>query len=54
VLWWAAHHIDWIGLRSAWATRAGAVAAVLAGVAALYFAVLALCGLRPRQFIRRG
>jgi putative peptidoglycan lipid II flippase len=51
---WAAQGIDWIGLQAQWAQRAGAVAAVLGGVALLYFAVLGLCGLRPRQFMRRG
>jgi putative peptidoglycan lipid II flippase len=51
---WAAQSIDWIGLQAQWAQRAGAVAAVLGGVALLYFAVLAACGLRPRQFMRRG
>ncbi len=50
----AGQQIDWVGLQSAWATRVGAVAAVLAGVALLYFAVLAALGLRPRQFVRRG
>jgi putative peptidoglycan lipid II flippase len=34
--------------------RAGLMAAVLASVALAYFAVLAACGLRPRQFMRRG
>ena len=51
---WAAQGIDWIGLQSHWGQRAGAVAAVLGGVALLYFAVLAACGMRPRQFMRRG
>ena len=51
---WAAHGIDWIGLRAQPWQRAGAMAAVLAGVAALYFATLAATGLRPREFIRRG
>jgi hypothetical protein len=37
-----------------WGQRAGAVAAVLGGVAMLYFAVLLLAGLRPRQFLQRG
>lgn len=46
--------IDWVGLQAQWAQRVGLVAAVLAGVALLYFAVLALCGLRPRDFVRRG
>ena len=51
---WAAQGIDWIGLQSHWGQRAGAVAAVLGGVALLYFGVLAACGMRPRQFMRRG
>ncbi len=51
---WAGHQVDWVGLQAAWATRVGAVAAVLVGVALLYFGVLALLGLRPRQFARRG
>ena len=50
---WAAHGIDWIGLQALWGQRALAVALVLAGVALLYLAVLALCGLRPRHLIRR-
>ena len=54
VLGWAGHAIDWTGMQPQWGQRAGAVAAVLAGVAVLYFAVLLLCGLRPRQFMRRG
>jgi putative peptidoglycan lipid II flippase len=49
----AARGIDWIGLQSRWGQRALAVALVLAGVALLYLAVLALCGLRPRHLIRR-
>ena len=51
---WAAQSIDWIGLQAHWAQRAAAVAAVLGGVALLYFAVLVASGLRPRQFMRRG
>ena len=51
---WAAQGIDWIGLQAHWGQRAGAVALVLAGVALLYFAVLAACGLRPRHLLRRG
>ena len=54
LLWWAGQGIDWIGLRTDWAQRAGAVAAVLAGTAILYLALLALLGLRPRQFARSG
>ncbi len=54
LLAWAAQGIDWIALQAHWAQRAAAVAGVLLGVALLYFAVLAACGLRPRQFMRRG
>jgi putative peptidoglycan lipid II flippase len=50
----AAVGIDWIGLRAVPGQRAAAMAAVLAGAGALYFAVLALAGLRPAQFVRRG
>ncbi len=54
VLAWASTHIDWIGLQAQWSQRAAAVAAVLVGVALLYFAVLLACGLRPHQFMRRS
>ena len=51
---WAASAVDWIGLQSQWAQRAGGVALVLTAVALLYLAVLLACGLRPRDFLRRG
>ena len=51
---WAATGVDWIGLQAHWGQRAAAVAGVLGGVALLYFGVLAACGLRPQQFVRRG
>ena len=51
---WAGHAIDWTALQPQWALRAGFVAAVLAGVALLYFAVLLGSGLRLRQFTRRA
>jgi len=50
---WAAQRIDWIGLQAHWGQRVGALALVLAGVAALYFVVLAACGMRPRHLMRR-
>lgn len=50
----AAQRIDWVGLQADWALRVGAMAGVLAGVAVLYFAALALMGLRPAHFMRRG
>jgi putative peptidoglycan lipid II flippase len=55
LLAWAAATFDWIGLGAShpW-RRAGLLAAVLAGVAAVYFLALALLGLRPSQFMRRG
>ena len=54
VLAWAAWRIDWIGMAAQWGWRIGLVAAVLAGVGLLYFGLLALLGLRPRQFMRHG
>ncbi len=54
LLAWAARGVDWIGLQAHWGLRALAVAGVLGGVALLYFGVLALCGLRPRDFTRRA
>jgi putative peptidoglycan lipid II flippase len=53
-LFWAGRSIDWIALQAHWGQRAAAVAGVLGGVACLYFVVLALCGLRPRQLFRQG
>ena len=55
LLAWAARHIDWIGLGAGQnILRAGLVAAVLGAAALVYFAVLGACGVRPRQFMRRG
>jgi putative peptidoglycan lipid II flippase len=51
---WAARSIDWIGLQPQWLLRAGLMAAVLAGVALLYFGLLTAMGLRPAQFMRRA
>jgi putative peptidoglycan lipid II flippase len=50
---WAAQGIDWIGLRAHPLVRAGLMAAVLGGVAALYFGVLAVLGVNLRAFARR-
>jgi putative peptidoglycan lipid II flippase len=51
----AARRVDWIALGSGQnLLRAGLLAAVLAGAAIVYFGLLAACGLRPRQFMRRG
>jgi putative peptidoglycan lipid II flippase len=51
---WAAGAVDWIGLQAQWGRRAGAVAAVLGGVALLYGLLLLVLGLRPRHFLRRA
>ncbi len=53
-LGWAAWRIDWISLAPRWGWRIAALTAVLVGAALLYFALLALCGMRPRQFMRHG
>lgn len=51
---WAAGRIDWIGLAAQWGWRIGWLMLVLAGAALLYFGLLVLLGLRPRQFMRQG
>jgi len=54
VLAWCARAIDWIGLQATPWQRAGLLAAVLGGVALLYFGVLLACGMRLREFMRRA
>ncbi|KAB2875546.1 MAG: murein biosynthesis integral membrane protein MurJ [Burkholderiaceae bacterium] len=54
VLWWADRAFDWIGTQAQPWWRASVLAAVLAGVAVLYFGVLAACGVRLRAFMRRA
>jgi putative peptidoglycan lipid II flippase len=51
---WAAQAVDWVGLQPLWGRRALLLAGVLAVAAALYFAVLAACGMRPAHFRRQG
>jgi putative peptidoglycan lipid II flippase len=51
---WASRALDWIALGAHDWQRGLWMAAVLAGAAAMYFSLLALMGLRPRQFMRRG
>ena len=51
---WAAGAFDWMALQQQGWWRAARLAGVLAAAAALYFAMLAGCGLRLRQFARRG
>jgi len=54
VLAWAGWRFDWVGLQASEGQRAALLAAVLGGVALLYFAVLAAGGMRPRDFMRRA
>ena len=49
---WTEARFDWIALRSAPAERIVALAAIIAGGASIYFAVLFLAGMRPRHFRR--
>ncbi|MES2956538.1 MAG: murein biosynthesis integral membrane protein MurJ [Pseudomonadota bacterium] len=51
---WAAWRFDWIGLAAQWGLRIALMAAVLTGAALLYFGLLAVLGLRPRQFMRHA
>lgn len=49
-----ARHFDWVALGSQELWRALLMAGSLAGSALVYFAVLALSGVRLRQFVRRA
>jgi len=52
LLVWGAQHFDWIGLHEHRLYRIGLLAAMIAGAAVLYFAVLAAAGLKLRSFVR--
>jgi len=53
LLVWGSAHFDWIALRDQRLLRIGLLAALIAGAALLYFAVLAAVGVRLRSFVRR-
>jgi putative peptidoglycan lipid II flippase len=53
LLVWGAQHFDWIALRAVRLQRIALLAALVAGAAVLYFAVLALVGVKLRSFVRR-
>jgi putative peptidoglycan lipid II flippase len=53
LLVWGARHFDWIALRAVRLQRIALLAALVAGAAVLYFAVLALVGVKLRSFVRR-
>jgi len=50
-LMWGAASFDWLGLRAHALQRAGLMAAMLAGSAAIYFAALWASGMKLRQFL---
>lgn len=52
-MWWAATHIDWIGLRAQPFVRIGLLAGCLTVAAVVYFGVLAATGVKLRQMLRR-
>ena len=52
-LWWANSFFPWVGWRTEPLQRAGAMALLLAGSGAIYFAALAASGVRLRQFVTR-
>ena len=54
LLAWAAHAIDWIGLREQPWKRIGLLSACLGSSALLYFGCLMATGVKLRQFTRRG
>jgi putative peptidoglycan lipid II flippase len=52
-LMWAAASFPWIAMRSESLRRAGLMALILFGSAAIYFAALAASGVKLRQFVTR-
>jgi len=52
--WFAQQQFDWAALRAHPFLRIGVLLAIIAGSAAVYFAVLMGLGFRPRQFMRRA
>jgi putative peptidoglycan lipid II flippase len=53
LLWAAAHHLDWVGMRAAPWRRIGWMVLLLAMSAMLYFGVLWASGLRLKSFLKR-
>jgi putative peptidoglycan lipid II flippase len=53
LLWWAAHHLQWVALRDQPWVRVGQMLAVLVASALLYFGVLWVLGLRLKAFLKR-
>ncbi len=53
LLWWAAHHLHWVGMRQTPWLRIGWMLAVLLTSALLYFGTLWVTGLRLKAFLKR-
>ena len=53
LLWAAAHHLDWVGMRAAPWQRIGWMVLLLAMSAMLYFGVLWASGVRLKSFLKR-
>jgi len=53
LLYWGAHHFDWVALRTEKLQRIGLLAALIAAAALIYFSALALLGVKLRSFIKR-
>ena len=53
-LMWASSHFDWVALRAESFKRIGLLALILVGSGAIYFASLALAGVKLRQFARQA
>ncbi|MDO5057762.1 MAG: murein biosynthesis integral membrane protein MurJ [Lautropia sp.] len=52
VLAWGSQHFDWVALQATPLLRAGIVLGMVVGGALLYFGVLMLLGMKPRQMLR--
>jgi len=50
---WGSQHFDWLAMRADALRRAGLLALLLLGAAAIYFGALAASGLRLRRLLRR-
>ena len=50
---WSAGHFEWLALKTHALTRVGWLVACVVGAAMVYFACLALTGVKLRQFVRR-
>jgi putative peptidoglycan lipid II flippase len=52
LLYWGAHHFDWVDMRTDPLRRIGLLAALLAGAGALYFGMLLASGMKLRKLLR--